>query len=524
MARMWIVVGDTTVSGGAVVSGSPFTDIDGRPVARVGDAVVCARHGPTSIASGNATLFVDGQALARQGDTCACGCALLPASQSHVFLDPGVAPAAKVATNASPVSVVTPLQARSAVQRATSPLFAAASSSTAHQDDPVPAVRAVALAPEIRDEGDVVVEHSTEPQAIPHKHPMVKVDPPTNRIAFREIRIRVYTDGEAEGVHAGKTVSWSMAPLFVAPVDEGEEAGAPVFRGDWAQASAGHRDRFEAPTEFTSMGFTRVSQQQATTTVDDTGHTAIRVNLPPIAFNAARISVKVEGGATAEELIDLEVPGIIVIDPGHGGTENNPGSSANNATSHTSRVLEKELTLDFGLRTRTALRVLRIGENNNLRIHMTRDDDRNVWGRDRARVGRDSGADILLSIHFNGANGTARGTETLIRPRASNHNFDADTALARRVNDAAYNAILAHDAQARNRGIKSERALAVQSEGDLGNTATWHPLRATLLEVEFIDNQVVDELLSINEGYEQVRQDICNAVADALIEDLRRNS
>lgn len=172
------------------------------------------------------------------------------------------------------------------------------------------------------------------------------------------------------------------------------------------------------------------------------------------------------------ELTDLEVPGIIVIDPGHGGTENQPGSSANNATSHTSGTLEKELTLDFGLRIRAALRAMRVGENRNLRIHMTRDDDRNVWGRDRARVGRDNGADILLSIHFNGANGVARGTETLVRPRASNHNFDADTALAQRVNDAAYNAILAHDASARNRGVKSERDLAVQSEASLGNTTT----------------------------------------------------
>lgn len=55
-------------------------------------------------------------------------------------------------------------------------------------------------------------------------------------------------------------------------------------------------------------------------------------------------------------------------------------------------------------------------------------------------------------------------------------------------------------------------------------TATWHPLRAALLEVEFIDNQTVDELLGINEGYEQVRQDICDAVANALLEDLRRNA
>ncbi|WP_082132487.1 N-acetylmuramoyl-L-alanine amidase [Luteimonas sp. FCS-9] len=385
-------------------------------------------------------------------------------------------------------------------------------------------IDAIALAPQILDEEDAVVEGSTEPQPIPHKHPMVKVEPPINRIAHRELRIRVWSEGRPDGHHVGKTVTWSMAPLFVQPVEEGQVAGDPVFRGDWAQAAPEHRDRFELPVAFTATGFARISQEQATTTVDDSGHTAIRINLPPIAFNAARISVQLEGEDGAMELIDLEVPGIIVIDPGHGGTENQPGSSANNATSHTSGILEKTLTLDFGLRIRTALRALRLGVNSNVLIYMTRDDDRNVRGSDRARVGRDNGADILLSIHFNGANGVARGTETLIRPQASNHNFDADMALARRVNGAAYNAIFSHDVDARDRGVKSETALAVQSEGDLGNTATWHPLRAVLLEVEFIDNKAVDELLSINEGYEQVRQDICDAVSGALLQDLRRNT
>lgn len=384
-------------------------------------------------------------------------------------------------------------------------------------------IDAIELAPEILDEDSEAVEGSTEPQAIPHKHPMVKVVPQTNRIAHRELKIRVWSEGRPDDHHAGKTVTWSMAPLFVRPVEEGEEAGDAVFRGDWAQAAAGHRDRFEAPAEFTATGFARVSQEQASTTVDDTGHTAIRINLPPIAFNAARISVQLEGEDAAVELIDLEVPGVIVIDPGHGGEGNEVGSSANNATSHTSGILEKELTLDFGLRTRTALRALRVSENQNVRIHMTRDNDQNWAGAVRANVGRDNGADILLSFHFNGANAVARGTETLIRPRASNVNFDEDTALARRVNDAVYNAILAHDTGARNRGIKSERELAILSDDSLGNTAAYHPSRSALLEVEFIDNQTVDELLSINDGHEQVRQDICDAVAGALLEDLRRN-
>lgn len=389
--------------------------------------------------------------------------------------------------------------------------------------DEVLHVEAIALAPAITDEDGDEVEGSTEPQAVPHKHPMVKVQPATNRIAHRELRIRVWSEGRPDSHHAGKTVTWSMAPLFVAPVAEGQEEGDPDFRGDWAQAAAGHRDRFEAPADFTAEGFARSSQQQATTIVDETGHTAIRINLAPVAFNAARISAQLEGEDGAVELVDLEVPGIIVIDPGHGGDRNETSSTANNATSHTSRILEKELTLDFGLRTRTALRALRVDDNANLRIHMTRTTDVNVAGARRANAGRDNGADILLSIHFNGANGVARGTETLIRPRASNVNFAVDTALAQRVNDAAYNAILAHDTGARNRGVKSEQNLAVLSDPSLGNTAAYHPLRAALLEVEFIDNQAVDELLSINEGHEQVRQDICDAVASALLQDLRHN-
>ena len=92
--------------------------------------------------------------------------------------------------------------------------------------------------------------------------------------------------------------------------------------------------------------------------------------------------------------------------------------------------------------------------------------------------------------------------------------------MATRVNDAVYQAVLEHDDDARDRGIK-EQQLAVLSDGWLGNSAIWHPLRSALLEVEFIDNESVDQLLSINEGHERVRQDIAAAIASALIADLK---
>lgn len=86
---MWIVVGDTTTGEGSVVSGSPFTDIDGKPVARISDKVVCARHGPMVIVSGDPTMLIDGQPVARHGDGIACGCSLISTQQTHVFIASG---------------------------------------------------------------------------------------------------------------------------------------------------------------------------------------------------------------------------------------------------------------------------------------------------------------------------------------------------------------------------------------------------------------------------------------------------
>lgn len=409
---------------------------------------------------------------------------------------------------------------RRIVESFTSPLVESRRREVLLRWRPTLRVAAVELAPEIRDEAGRVFPGSTLPNPIPHKHPMVKEDPTINRIAHREIKVRVRSDGRADGFHAGKVVTWSMEPLFRRPV-EGGESGEPEFRGDWRQAVEGHRGRFEASVDFGPHDFHAIGQEQATTTVDETGHTAVRVNLPPVAFNAARILVAIAGEEIVE-LIDLEVPGIIVIDPGHGGDSDEPGSSANNATSHTSGVLEKELTLDFALRTQSALHALRTGENQNLEIHLTRNSDENLPGIRRARVGRDAGADILLSIHFNGFNGIARGTETLVRRRSDNANFEQDRALAERVNDAVYTVVRSHDEGARNRGIK-EQQLAVLHDPSLGNSDDYHPLRSALLEVEFIDNQAVDELLNISEGFEQVRQDIADAIAGALIDDLRSN-
>lgn len=90
MARNWIVVGDPTSSGGSVITGSPFTDVDGTPVARVNDQATCPRHkGAYPIVDGDSTLIVDGQPVALHGSSLACGCKVLSARQARVFVDAG---------------------------------------------------------------------------------------------------------------------------------------------------------------------------------------------------------------------------------------------------------------------------------------------------------------------------------------------------------------------------------------------------------------------------------------------------
>ena len=104
MARNWIVVGDPTCSGGSVITGSPFTDIDGIPVARVTDQATCPRHkGAYPIVDGDNTMIVDGQPVALHGSSLSCGCKVLSAQQVRVFIDYGAA----TGSGASPFHAVT---------------------------------------------------------------------------------------------------------------------------------------------------------------------------------------------------------------------------------------------------------------------------------------------------------------------------------------------------------------------------------------------------------------------------------
>lgn len=93
MSRPIITVGAATSHGGVVVTGSPASVINGIPIARVGDSVICPRKGHTgvTIATGDPTFIVDGKPVARHGDKTTCGATLI-ATQQLCVIEEGGAP------------------------------------------------------------------------------------------------------------------------------------------------------------------------------------------------------------------------------------------------------------------------------------------------------------------------------------------------------------------------------------------------------------------------------------------------
>jgi N-acetylmuramoyl-L-alanine amidase len=89
----------------------------------------------------------------------------------------------------------------------------------------------------------------------------------------------------------------------------------------------------------------------------------------------------------------------VVLDAGHGGTD--PGATTNS-------LLEKEITLDIGRRLQVLL------ELDGFEVVATRDADRTIALKERARVANESHSDIFVSIHVNALikHTEARGIET----------------------------------------------------------------------------------------------------------------
>ncbi|MES2466127.1 MAG: N-acetylmuramoyl-L-alanine amidase [Verrucomicrobiota bacterium] len=347
-------------------------------------------------------------------------------------------------------------------------------------------VEIVELSPKVKDEDGNEISDSWKPSTGKALTPFVEIDPHANKIAHRELKVLIGSSMK------GKKVIWTLEPV---------PGATPVtIRGAWTHSTT-HPNRFDASTAYGDNGFTSLSQGSGRTIVSNDGFTAIRVNVPPIGFNQVRIKIQIEETAMPIDLIDMEVPGVVVIDPGHGGIDS--------GTVGAGGVEEKELALAYGLSLRQQLIKKFTEENRGLQVVMTRKTtDFFPSKSDRPQQARDSGADVFVSIHFNDLGATPRGTETFVERTAAeasasnpgdNKNVDEDLGLANALNSTTLNAVAASDAGAFNRGVK-RAGFTVTLDGPTynGNTLLFRPVKACLVEVENLSNATALETIKLS--------------------------
>lgn len=161
---------------------------------------------------------------------------------------------------------------------------------------------------------------------------------------------------------------------------------------------------------------------------------------------------------------------IIVLDPGHGGSTIVGGSSPNNAIGPAG-LLEKTVVLQVARAAKVALE--RVGHT----VIMTRNSDVNVGLSDRARVAKLARADAFVSIHFNGYNRVAQGTETFVHSAGSPRSAQFCRAIQPRLVAATGYT----DRNAGSGGVKRAGYSVLKPSNHFAGTA------AVLIECSFMD-------------------------------------
>jgi N-acetylmuramoyl-L-alanine amidase len=210
----------------------------------------------------------------------------------------------------------------------------------------------------------------------------------------------------------------------------------------------------------------------------------------------------------------------IVIDPGHGGDDVGVRSAKG--------VEEKQLTLDIARRLR-AMVENRLG----LRVILTRDDDRAIGLDDRAAVANNGKANLLISLHVNGARAPDqsgaevfhlqldRESEEVIRAAtAEGTSLPALDGAVRRLDLIPW-----HLAQARHLDESSVLASVLQEELQRQVPMSGHPIRqapmrllaaanmpAALIEVAYLTNPEQEARLNTDDFKTTVAQAVFSAI------------
>lgn len=181
---------------------------------------------------------------------------------------------------------------------------------------------------------------------------------------------------------------------------------------------------------------------------------------------------------------------VIVVDPGHGGSDSGALGAGGSA--------EKDVTLAVSKKVQAIL------QNSGARVAMTRTDDRDVYAPNdtasqelQARVDVASytpGAQVFLCIHCNSfSNPSAHGTESYYYPKS-----DQDAVLAQDLQDA----MLAVNGLS-DRGVK-EANFYVMKHTDIP---------ASLVELAFISNDHEEQLLNAEDFQNKIALALCKGLS-----------
>ncbi|MCP4447391.1 MAG: N-acetylmuramoyl-L-alanine amidase [Myxococcales bacterium] len=239
-----------------------------------------------------------------------------------------------------------------------------------------------------------------------------------------------------------------------------------------------------------------------------------------MGLGGAAIAGSGGSGQTREAVKSFEAAPLILIDPGHGGT--NSG-----APSVRPGIFEKHITLAMAGVLRARL------EAEGFNVRLTRHKDTYLTLRERGRLANEMDADLMVSLHANATESHSHsGYETFILTpdavdidsRALRHDsgrprpgLDADLAVLLDDIERSTSQVAAAKLAA---SIQSNMRVLRGTAGDRGvRQDSMHVLLgatmpAVLVEVGFIDHPIEGEQLMDA----KVRSSMVNAIADAIIE------
>lgn len=177
----------------------------------------------------------------------------------------------------------------------------------------------------------------------------------------------------------------------------------------------------------------------------------------------------------------------IILDPGHGLGNRRKGAFDPGAVAD--GVREADIAMDWTNELRS---ILRAAGHRVIRTRAHPADPAPIG--QRAKIAKDYGGEIMLSLHCNAFNGSASGTETFYRG-------ESNKALATRINTAVVKAL-----GTLNRGVKTEG----QSQHARLSVMSFQP--CFLLEIGFIDSKS-DRAKMLNPD---LRRKACEAIAAAI--------